>query len=172
MPTDKVYSFKAVCDTIYEHLKPLEWVKVAQVYNYDIKLPEEYNFPCIIVTPNRWHSEVLDSCSWEDYMVITIRLADKTFDGYNAVEQNLREVADIIMNKMREIDTGIGWSFGNGYTVNAFYSYNWSFMESTEPIRLRELNIRFTAVQGLGSYTSTTPTPTPDNNENENENNW
>ena len=164
MATEKTYSFKAVCDTIYEHLKPLEWDKVAQVYNYDIKLPEEYNFPCIIVTSNWWNAEILDSCLWEDYMVITIRLADKTFDGYNAVEQNLREVADIIMNKMREIDTSIGWSFWNGYTVKAFYSYNRSFMESTEPIRLRELNIRFTAVQGLWVYTP----PVPDNNEN----NW
>jgi hypothetical protein len=44
-------------------------------------------------------------------------------------------------------------------------------METTEPIRMFELNIRFTAVQGLGIYTPTTPTPTPDNNENQNENN-
>jgi hypothetical protein len=44
-------------------------------------------------------------------MVITIRLADKTYDDYNAVEQNLREIADIIMNKMKEIDINIGWSF-------------------------------------------------------------
>lgn len=162
MATDKVYSFKAVCDTIYEHLLPLKWVRVAEVYNHVYKLPEQYNFPCVIVTPNRWHSEVLDSCSWEDYMVITIRLADKTYDDYNAVEQNLREVADIIMNKMKEIDTNIGWSFWNGYTVNAFYSYNWSFMESTEPIRLRELNIRFTAVQWLWVYQIP----------QQNENNW
>lgn len=169
MPTNKVYSFKAVCDTIYEHLKELEWDRVAKVYNYDIKLPSDYIFPCIIVTPNRWHSEVLDTCSWEDYMVITIRLADKTYDNYNTNEQNMREVADIIMNKMREIDTWIGRSFGKGYTVNAFYSYNWSFMESTEPIRLFELNIRFTAVQWLWIYEKPTP-PTPTENENENQN--
>ena len=41
-------------------------------------------------------------------------------------------------------------------------------MESTEPIRLFEVDIRFTAVQGLGIYVAPT---TPDNN-NENENNW
>jgi hypothetical protein len=76
----------------------------------------------------------------------------------------MREVADIIMNKLREIDTGIGWSFGDWYTVKAFYSYDWWYMETTEPIRMFELNIRFTAVQWLGVYTP--------NNQNQNENNW
>lgn len=167
-----MYSFKKVCDVIYEQLKTLEWDKVSKVYNHNIKLPSDYSFPSIVITPNRWNTEILDSCSWQDYMVITVRLADKVYNDYNAVEQNLREVADIIMNKLKEIDTGIGWSFGDWYTVKAMYSYDWWYMETTEPIRMFELNIRFTAVQGLGIYTPTTPTPTPNNNENQNENNW
>jgi len=168
--TTTTYSFKAVCDRIYDKLKYLEWKRVAKVYNSDIKLPSDYSFPSIIITPNWWNCEILDSCSWKDYMVITVRLAEQIYNEYNAVEQNMREIADIILNCLKEIDTWIGWSFWNGYTVKAEYSYNRWYLESTEPIRLFEVDIRFTAVQGLGIYVAPT-TPAPDNN-NENENNW
>lgn len=144
----ETYSFKQVCNTIYEELKPLEWVRLAKVYNHDIKLPSDYSFPSVVITPNRWNVELLDSCSYQDYMVITVRLADKLYDDYTNVEQNLREIADIIIDKMKKIESNIRWSFGNWYTVKAFYSYNRWFLESTEPIRLFELNIRYTAIQG------------------------
>ena len=164
------YSFKAVCDRIYDKLKYLEWNKVSKVYNSNIKLPADYSFPSIIITPNRWNSEVLDSCSRQDYMVITVRLVEQVYNDYNAVEQNMREVADIILNCLREIDTWIGWSFGNWQTVKASYSYNRWYMETTEPIRLFEVDIRFTAVQWLWIYVKPTPVPTP--TPDDNENNW
>jgi hypothetical protein len=38
-------------------------------------------------------------------MVITVRLAEQIYNEYNAVEQNMREIADIILNCLKEIDT-------------------------------------------------------------------
>jgi hypothetical protein len=40
------------------------------------------------------------------------------------VEDNMREVADIVLTKLKEIST-INWTNNNGYTVKCEYTFNW-----------------------------------------------
>jgi hypothetical protein len=57
----------------------------------------------------------------------------------------MRVVADMVMQKLKEIET-IVWSNDDWYTVNCEYRFNWWFANTQEPFRVFEVNCSFTAI--------------------------
>ena len=51
-----------------------------------------------------------------------VRLIDRIQDGIEVAEQNMREVADIIMHRLKELST-IAWTTDNGKTVKLEFSF-------------------------------------------------
>ena len=99
----------------------------------------------IIITPSNWTSWYLDSCTYETVINYSISLVDRIQDWYADVEDNMREVADIVMSKLKEIST-ISWTNDNGYTVKCEYDFNWWWTDTQESLRVFTVDCRFTVV--------------------------
>ena len=144
----ETYSFKSIWQAIYNKMLEITtWntVRVWAVYNHDIKIEWWVSLPAIIITPSNWTSWYLDSCSYETVINYSISLVDRIQENYADVEDNIREVADIVMSKLKEIST-ISWTNDNGYTVKCEYDFNWWWTDTQEPLRVFSVNCRFTVV--------------------------
>jgi len=141
------YSFKTIGDTLYEKMLEIKntAVRVWAVYNHDIKIEWWTNLPAIIITPSNWNSGYLDSCVYQTQINYTISLIDRIQDWYATVEDNMREVADIVLTKLKEIST-ISWTNNNGYTVKCEYTFNWWFTDTQECFRVFSVECMFTVV--------------------------
>lgn len=140
------YSFKAIWDAIYSKMLEIKDVRVWWVYNYDIKVEDGISFPAVVITPNNGSISYLDSCFKENNLTFTIRVIDRIQDWIAVVEDNIRELADIVLTKLDELWT-ITWSNNNWYTVNVDFNYNWWFADTQEPLRVFEIECLFRAVQ-------------------------
>jgi hypothetical protein len=142
------YSFKQIWDIIYDKMLELKTddKRVWAVYNHDIKIENWISLPAIIITPSNGNISLLDSCSYENQINYTVRLIDRTQKNYAQVEDNLRVVADMMMQKLKEIWT-ITWSNSNWTTVKCEFNYQWWFTDTQEPFRIFEVECRFTAVE-------------------------
>lgn len=143
----ETYSFKTIGDTLYEKMLEIKntAVRVWAVYNHDIKIEWWTSLPAIIITPSNWNSGYLDSCVYQTQINYTISLIDRIQDWYATVEDNMREVADIVLTKLKEIST-ISWTNNNGYTVKCEYTFNWWFTDTQEPFRVFSVECMFTVV--------------------------
>jgi hypothetical protein len=65
--------------------------------------------PAIIITPDDGNIKYLDSCSYQTELNFKIRLIDRIQKNISDVEDNMRVVADMVMQKLKEIET-IVWS--------------------------------------------------------------
>lgn len=141
------YSFKTIGDTLYEKMLEIKntAVRVWAVYNHDIKIEWWTSLPAIIITPSNWNSGYLDSCVYQTQINYTISLIDRIQDWYATVEDNMREVADIVLTKLKEIST-ISWTNNNGYTVKCEYTFNWWFSDTQECFRVFSVECMFTVV--------------------------
>ena len=122
-----------------------ENARIWAVYNHDIKIEDGINYPAIIITPNDGNVKYLDSCSYESEINYTVRLIDRIQKNISTVEDNMRVVADMMMQKLKEIET-IVWSNDDWYTVQCTFRYNWWFANTQEPIRVFEVSCRFVSV--------------------------
>lgn len=143
----ETYSFKTIGDTLYEKMLEIKntAVRVWAVYNHDIKIEWWTSLPAIIITPSNWNSGYLDSCVYQTQINYTISLIDRIQDWYATVEDNMREVADIVLTKLKEIST-INWTNNNGYTVKCEYTFNWWFTDTQECFRVFSVECMFTVV--------------------------
>lgn len=143
----ETYSFKTIGDTLYEKMLEIKntAVRVWAVYNHDIKIEWWTSLPAIIITPSNWNSGYLDSCVYQTQINYTISLIDRIQDWYATVEDNMREVADIVLTKLKEIST-INWTNNNGYTVKCEYTFNWWFSDTQECFRVFSVECMFTVV--------------------------
>ena len=119
--------------------------RIWAVYNHDIKIEDGINYPAIIITPNDGNVKYLDSCSYESEINYTVRLIDRIQKNISTVEDNLRVVADMMMQKLKEIES-IVWSNDDWYTVQCTFRYNWWFANTQEPIRVFEVVCQFVSV--------------------------
>ena len=140
------YSFKEIWYRIYTKMMEIKDVRVWAVYNHDIKIENGIGLPAIIITPNNGSIWFLDSCLNEHNLNYTVRIIDRIQDWYSVVEDNMRELADIVLSKLQEIGT-ITWDSNDGYTVNLQMDYVWWFADTQEPIRVFEIECKFRTVQ-------------------------
>ena len=140
------YSFKAIWDAIYNKMLEIKNVRIWEVYNHDIKIENWTKLPAIIITPTSWELWYLDSCSYVDSLEYTVRVIDRIQKDYSNVENNLREIADIVLSKLRELGT-INWTNNDWYTVSCEFNYTRWFLDTQEPIRVFEIECKFKAVE-------------------------
>ena len=146
--TETTYSFKAIWDALYNKMLEIatwENARIWAVYNHDIKIEDGISYPAIIITPNDGNVKYLDSCSYESEFNYTVRLIDRIQKNISTVEDNMRVVADMMMQKLKEIET-IVWSNDDWYTVQCTFRYNWWFANTQEPIRVFEVSCQFVSV--------------------------
>ena len=120
--------------------------RVWAVYNYDIKIENWISLPAIIITPSNWTVSLLDSCNYENKINYTVRLIDRVYKDMSTIESNMREVADMVMKKLKEIWT-ITRNNSNGSTVKCEFTYQRWFTDTQEPFRVFEVECNFTAVE-------------------------
>lgn len=145
---EQTYSFKAIWDVIYNKMLEIatwENARIWAVYNHDIKIEDGINYPAIIITPNDGNVKYLDSCSYESEINYTVRLIDRIQKNISTVEDNMRVVADMMMQKLKEIES-IVWTNDDWYTVQCTFRYNWWFANTQEPIRVFEVTCQFVSV--------------------------
>ena len=145
---ETTYSFKAIWDVIYNKMLEIatwENARIWAVYNHDIKIEDGINYPAIIITPNDGNVKYLDSCSYESEFNYTVRLIDRIQKNISTVEDNMRVVADMMMQKLKEIES-IVWTNDDWYTVQCTFRYNWWFANTQEPIRVFEVSCQFVSV--------------------------
>ena len=142
------YSFKEIWDTIKTYMDQIKEtdLRLWSVYNHDVKIENWISFPAIIITPSNWSVSLLDSCTYENQINYTVRLIDRTFSNYSDIEDNMREVADIVLQKLKEIWT-ITRSNSNWKTVKCEFDYQRWFTDTREPFRVFEVECRFTSVE-------------------------
>lgn len=142
------YSFKEIGNTIYNKMLEIKNTdsRVWAVYNYDIKIENWISLPAIIITPSNWTVSLLDSCNYENKINYTVRLIDRVYKDMSTIESNMREVADMVMKKLKEIWT-ITRNNSNGSTVKCEFTYQRWFTDTQEPFRVFEVECNFTAVE-------------------------
>ena len=142
------YSFKEIGNTIYNKMLEIKNTdsRVWAVYNYDIKIENWISLPAIIITPSNWSVNLLDSCNYENKLNFTVRLIDRVYKDMSTIESNMREVADMVMKKLKEIWT-ITRNNSNGTTVKCEFTYQRWFTDTQEPFRVFEVECNFTAVE-------------------------
>lgn len=141
------YSFKEIWDAIFNQLNTLktsDW-KVWSVFNHDVKIENWISLPAIVITPSNWTVSFLDSCSYENQINFEVRLFDRTVNNYWTIEENMRTVADMMMQKLKNIWT-IAWNNSNWKTVKCVFDYERGFTDTQEPLRVFEVVCRFTSV--------------------------
>lgn len=121
-------------------------LRVWAVYNHDIKIESWISLPAIIITPSNWSVNLLDSCSYENQINYNVRLIDRTYSNYGDIESNMREVADIVLKKLKEIWT-ITWTNSNWKTVKCEFDYVRWFTDTQEPFRVFEVECKFTSIE-------------------------
>jgi len=145
---DTTYSFKAIWDALYNKMLEIatwETARIWAVYNHDIKIEDWINLPAIIITADDGNIKYLDSCKYQTELNFKIRLIDRIQKNIAEVEDNMRVVADMVIQKLKEIEA-IVWSNDDWYTVNCEYTFNWWFTNTQEPFRVFEVSCRFTAI--------------------------
>ena len=145
---ETTYSFKAIWDALYNKMLEIatwQTARVWAVYNHDIKIEDGINLPAIIITPDDGNIKYLDSCNYQTELNFKIRLIDRIHKNYSEIEDNMRVVADMVAQKLKEIES-IVWSNDDWYTVKCEYTFNWWFTNTQEPFRVFEVNCSFTAV--------------------------
>jgi hypothetical protein len=142
------YSFKEIGDSIYTAMLQIKEtdLKVWAVYNHDIKVENWISLPAIIITPSNWAVNLLDSCSYENQINYTVRLFDRTQSNYWDIEDNMRIVADMVLQKLKDIWT-ITWNNSNWKTVKCEFDYERWFTDTQEPFRVFEVSCKFTSIE-------------------------
>ncbi len=146
--TETTYSFKAIWDALYNKMLEIatwETARIWAVYNHDIKIEDWINLPAIIITPDNGNVKYLDSCSYQTELNYKIRLIDRIQKNFSEVEDNMRVVADMVIQKLKEIES-IVWNNDDWHTIKCEYTYNWWFANTQEPFRVFEVNCSFTAM--------------------------
>lgn len=146
--TETTYSFKAIWDALYNKMLEIatwETARIWAVYNHDIKIEDWINLPAIIITPDNGNVKYLDSCSYQTELNYKIRLIDRIQKNFSEVENNMRVVADMVIQKLKEIES-IVWNNDDWHTIKCEYTYNWWFANTQEPFRVFEVNCSFTAM--------------------------
>lgn len=142
----ETYSFKEIWNAIYEKMNEIKNARVWSVYNHDIKIENGISLPAIIITPGNGSVAILDSCWYEEKINFTVRVIDRIQDWYAEVEDNMREIADIALTKLKELWT-ISRTNNDWYTVNTEFDFQRGFADTQEPFRVFEVECRFKVVQ-------------------------
>ena len=142
----ETYSFKEIGLAIYNKMQEINGVRVGAVYNHDIKIEDWISLPAIIITPSNGNLSILDSCWYSQNINFTVRVIDRIQDWYWEVEDNMREIADIVLTKLKELWT-ISRTNNDWYTVNCEFDFERWFADTQEPFRVFEIECKFKTVQ-------------------------
>lgn len=142
----ETYSFKEIGKAIFEKMSEIKNARVWSVFNHDIKIENGISLPAIIITPSNGNLSILDSCWYSQNINFTVRVIDRIQDWYSEVEDNMREIADIALTKLKELWT-ISRTNNDWYTVSCEFDFNRWFADTQEPFRVFEIECRFKTVQ-------------------------
>jgi len=135
-------SFKTIWDAIFTELDKVRTIDLTawSVYNYEPKIIE--NYPAILITTANWDEEILDTITNETTYNFTIRTVDEIHTWIATVEDNMRTLADTVLERLKDVSTSI--SYSNGCTVKMEYSYEWWWTDTQEPLRVFEITAKYT----------------------------
>jgi len=139
-------SFKDIWIALYNKLLEIKNtdLRLAEVYNRDIKIEWWLEYPLITITPTNGSEVELDSCLNDMSVNFTIRTVDQIQDWYADVEDNIRELADIVLEKLKDLGD---ITYSNGATYRLTFDYLWWRIDVTEPTRVFEVTCRFQATE-------------------------
>lgn len=118
--------------------------RVGSVYNYDIKIESWINLPAIIITPSSWDEWIFDSCKNDVTFNYIVRVIDSLQTNWATVEDNMRYIADIVMERLKDMPNIV---YSNGETYKIEFTYDWWYIETQEPMRVFEINCKFSAIE-------------------------
>ena len=130
---------------IYNKLVELKTASVIwEVYNRDIKIEWWISVPAIIITPTDWQEVLLDSCLDNSTFNFSIRLIDQIYTGIGATEDNIRKLADSVLEKLKDL-----WDivYTNWATYKVEYSYIRGYTDTQEPFRVFQVSAKFSATE-------------------------
>jgi len=137
-------SFKAIGDALYTKLLEIKTTdqKVAEVYNYDIKIEGGIWTPSIVITPSSWNEVELDSCKNNMAINYVVRVIDQVHTDISIVEDNIRSLADTVIEKIKDLSD---ITYSNGATYRLTFDYQFWRTDTQEPMRVFELTCKFQA---------------------------
>ena len=136
------YWFKEIGETITNKLLEIKNTRLWEVYNRDIKIENWTSLPAVCVVPSSWSMAYFDSCNYESRIDYTVRLFDRIQDWIWDIEANIRQLADEVLNKLKEI-WEIKRDTNPGYTYKVEYSWRWWYADIQEPVRVFEVELSF-----------------------------
>jgi len=138
------YSFKEIWISIYNEMLKVKNTdsRVWDVYNYDVKIEWWINMPAIIITPTDWSEEVLDTCKNSINFNYSVRLVDSIQDWIATSEDNIRELADIVLERLKDI-ANVTWTTWSWTVLNVTFNYIFWWADTQEPIRVFEVICNF-----------------------------
>jgi len=120
-------------------------LRVWDVYNYDPKII--WNYPAIIITPTNWNNNIYDTCNdlvTYNYKIVVV---DEIQTWIATVEDNMRSLADVVIERLKDVPTSIlyiGWN-----TVKMEFDYQWWRADNQEPQRVFEITAKFTWIKTI-----------------------
>lgn len=137
-------SFKTIWDNLETKLGELNPTYIWTIYNYDPKVDENMSTPCIIISPANWREERLDTAQNESYTPFYVRVLDQYTDDKADVEDNIRDLADRVMEKIKDMTNP---SFSNWAVHKIEFDFTWWYTEWQEPFRVFELLVKFYSLE-------------------------
>lgn len=141
-----VYSwFYEIWNAIYTSLLTLKNTDliIGEVFNRDVKIESWMATPVIIIVPTNGKENALDSALNDVTFNFSIRLLDQTYENFDSVEENMRKIADNIIEKLKDLAdiTYDNW----GHTYKLEFDYQRWFTDTQEPFRVFEVTAHFFA---------------------------
>ena len=140
--------FKAIWDALYTEMLKVKTIdlKVVEVFNYDIKIENGIWTPSIIITPTSGSENYLDSCRNQTSINYVIRVIDQMFNSMSVVEDNIRSLADTVLERLKDLPN---ITYSNGATYRLVFDYQFWWTDTSEPFRVFEINCKFQASESI-----------------------
>jgi len=142
------YSFKEIWTAIYTEMLKVKNTdtRVWDVFNYDVKIEWGINMPAIIITPTWWNEDLLDSCNNSVTFDYSVRVIDEIQYWVATAEDNLRELANIVLERLKDIES-VTWTGSNWFTLKVTFNYIFWWADTQEPIRVFEVICSFSWIE-------------------------
>lgn len=138
-------SFKPIGDALDTQINELigAW-RLGNVYNYDVRVDDGIETPAVVIAPADWREVMLDTNNNECLIPYYIRVIDTATDDRANMEDNIRDLADAVMEKVKDMSD---ITYSNWYAYLKDYEFRWWRAQWAEPYRVFELQVNFICVE-------------------------
>lgn len=120
-------------------------LKLAEVYNYEPKIIA--NYPAIIITPTNGTNNYLDTCTDETTYNYVIRLVDDIQTDGEEVEGRLRELADLVITRLKDVSLEVPYTDWKTYKM--LFDYQRGRTDNQQPQRVFEITAKFSGINKI-----------------------